>query len=207
MKKLVIILSLLLLLTGCVTKPENSTTKPVTTTPSPSQPEGTTAPTTPATPVDSDSVGILEKIWGLYGDDDRFAVFGGSMEHAVDGMPGALDLTNSEEIVSKYLLPEAQIANVKDAASLMHMMNGNIFTAAVVTLGDGADEETLVKTWREAIRQNRWICGQPDKLLMYHIGDQILMAFGSTDAMRVFEAKTAEAFPDGKLLYSEAIIG
>lgn len=205
MKQIAMILSLLLLLTGCVSAPQSSTTtKPVITTPGPSQPEGTTAPTTT---VNSDSVGVLEKIWGLYGENDRFAVFGGSMEHAVDGMPGALDLTNSEEIVSKYLLPEAQLSDVKDAASLMHMMNGNIFTAAVVTLGDSANGDALVKAWRDTIRQNRWICGQPDKLLMYRIGDHILMAFGSADAMSVFETKTAEAFPDGKQLYSEAIVG
>ena len=111
MKQIALILSLLLLLTGCVAAPQDgTTTKPVITTPGPSQNGSTTVP---GTSVDSDSVGVLEKIWGLYGDDDRFAVFGGSMEHAVDGMPGALDLTNSEEIVSKYLLPEAQIANVK----------------------------------------------------------------------------------------------
>jgi hypothetical protein len=205
MKQIAMILCLLLLLTGCVRAPqESTTTQPVITTPGPSQNGGTTVP---GTSVDSDSVGVLEKIWGLYGDDDRFAVFGGSMEHAVDGMPGALDLTNSEEIVSKYLLPEAQLANVKEAASLMHMMNGNIFTAAVVTLGDGADGEAVAKAWREAIRQNRWICGQPDKMLMYRIGDHVLMAFGNADAMDVFEAKTVEAFPDGNLLYKEAVVG
>ena len=93
MKQIALILSLLLLLTGCVAAPQNSTTTmPVITTPGPSQNGGTTVP---STSVDSDSVGVLAKIWGLYGDDDRFAVFGGSMEHAVDGMPGALDLTNS----------------------------------------------------------------------------------------------------------------
>ena len=205
MKQIALILSLLLLLTGRVAAPQDgTTTKPVITTPGPSQNGSTTVP---GTSVDSDSVGVLEKIWGLYGDDDRFAVFGGSMEHAVDGMPGALDLTNSEEIVSKYLLPEAQLANVKEAASLMHMMNGNIFTAAVITLGDGADGEALVKAWRETIHQNRWICGQPDEMLMYRMGDHILMAFGSKDAMSVFEAKTAEAFPDGTMLYSEPIVG
>jgi hypothetical protein len=205
MKQIAMILCLLLLLTGCVRAPqESTTTQPVITTPGPSQNGGTTVP---GTSVDSDSVGVLGKIWGLYGDDDRFAVFGGSMENPVNDAPGALDLSNAEEIFSKYLLPEAQIANVTEAASLMHMMNGNIFTAAVVTLGAGADGEALVKAWREAIRQNRWICGQPDKMLMYRIGDHVLMAFGNADAMDVFEAKTVEAFPDGNLLYKEAVVG
>lgn len=205
MKQIAMILCLLLLLTGCVRAPQDSTTtQPVITTPGPSQNGNTTAPDTS---VDSDSVGVLEKIWGLYGDADRFAVFGGSMESPVNDAPGALDLSNGEELFGKYLLPEAQIPNVTEAASLMHMMNGNIFTAAVVTLGDGADGEAVAKAWREAIHQNRWICGQPDKMLMYRIGDHVLMAFGSADAMDVFEAKTVEAFPEGAMLYKEAVVG
>ena len=107
---------------------------------------------------------------------------------------------------TKYLLPEAQLAGIRDGASLVHMMNGNIFTAAAIGLGDGVDAQTLASAWRDTIRQNRWICGQPDKLVMYRIGDQILMAFGSADAMQVWEAKTAEAFPDAHELYNEAVI-
>ena len=189
-----------LALAGCMGT-TNSTTG---TTPTPELPTvDTTIPGTSGT----DSAAILEKIWGLFPEEERFAVYGGAMSHAVSDGPGDLDLKNTEELTGKYLLPEAQIANVKDAASLMHMMNGNIFTAAVVTLDDGADGEALVKAWRETIHQNRWICGQPDEMLMYRMGDHILMAFGSNDAMTVFEAKTAEAFPDGTMLYSEPIVG
>ena len=189
-----------LALTGCMKTPDPTTGS----TPAPELPTvGTTVPGTSGT----DSAGILEKIWNLVPEEDRFAVYGGAMSHAVNDGPGDLDLKDTEELTGKYLLPEAHIANVKDAASLMHMMNGNIFTAAVVTLGDGVDGEALVKAWRETIHQNRWICGQPDEMLMYRMGDHILMAFGSNDAMSVFEAKTAEAFPDGTMLYSEPIVG
>ena len=203
MKKMTIILCLILLLTGCVRAPQDTTTKPVITTPGP-QPSGTT---NPGTVTDTDSVGILEDIWALYEESDRFAVYGGAVEQAVSDAPGALDLTNSEEIISRYLLPEAQLEKVTEGASLVHMMNSNIFTAAVFTLSNGGDAEAVARAWRDAIHQNRWICGQPEKLLMCRIGDSILMAFGNGDAMTQFEAKTGESFPDGQKLYSEAIVG
>ena len=202
MKTISVILCTILVavsLTGCMGN-NNATTG---STPVPSLPTaGTTTPGTSGT----DSAGVLEKIWGLYADQDRFAVYGGAMSHAVNDAPGDLDLGDTEELTTKYLLPEAQLAGIRDGASLVHMMNGNIFTAAAIGLSDGVDAQALASAWRDTIRQNRWICGQPDKLVMYRIGDQILMAFGSADAMQVWEAKTAEAFPDAHELYNEAVI-
>ena len=202
MKTISIILCVVMLaltLTGCMGNSGATTGS----TPAPSLPTvGTTTPGTSGT----DSAGILEKIWGLYPSGDRFAVYGGAMSHAVNDAPGDLDLGDTEELTTKYLLPEAQLSGIRDGASLVHMMNGNIFTAAAIGLGEGTDAQALASAWREAIRQNRWICGQPDKLVMYRIGDQILMAFGSADAMQMWEAKTAEAFPDAQELYNEAVI-
>ena len=189
-----------LALTGCM-----GVQSPTTgTTPAPEIPTvGTTVPGTSGT----DSAGVLEKIWGRFPEEERFAVYGGAMSHAVSDGPGDLDLKDIEELTGKYLLPEAQLAGIRDGASLVHMMNSNIFTAAAVQLGDGTDGQALAEAWRNAIRQNQWICGQPDKLVMYRIGDQILMAFGSSDAMQLWETRTAEAFPDAKELYNETVIG
>ena len=188
-----------LALTGCMGKTDATTGS----TPAPEIP--TVGATTPGTS-GTDSAGILEKIWGLYPSGDRFAVYGGAMSHAVNDAPGDLDLKDTEELTTKYLLPEAQLSGIRDGASLVHMMNGNIFTAAAIRLSEGTDAQTLASAWRDAIRQNRWICGQPDKLVMYRIGDQILMAFGSADDIQVWETRTAEAFPDARELYNEAVI-
>ena len=189
-----------LALTGCMKTPDPTTGS----TPAPELPTvGTTVPGTSGT----DSAGILEKIWNLVPEEDRFAVYGGAMSHAVNDGPGDLDLKDTEELTGKYLLPEAQLAGIRDGASLVHMMNSNIFTAAAVRLDEGVDAQALAEAWRNVIRQNQWICGQPDKLVMYRIGDQILMAFGSSDAMQLWEARTEEAFPDGQELYNEAVVG
>lgn len=189
-----------LALAGCMGTTDSTTG----TTPTPELPTvDTTIPGTSGT----DSAAILEKIWGLFPEEERFAVYGGAMSHAVNDGPGDLDLKNTEELTGKYLLPEAQLSAIRDGASLVHMMNSNIFTAAAVRLGEGADVRTLADAWHDVIRQNRWICGQPDKLIMYRIGDQILMAFGSSDAMQLWETRTVEAFPDGQVLYSEAVVG
>lgn len=189
------------MLTGCRAEPPQTTTNaPSVTLPT----GGTTLPGTSGT----DSAGILTSIWDLYGENERFAVYGGTVEHAVNDAPGDLDLGNTEELTSKYLLPQAQIDNVSDGASLVHMMNNNIFTAAVFRLTSGAEGQTFAKAWRDAIHQNRWICGQPEKLLMLSIDEShILMAFGSGDAMAQFEGKAMTAFPNSKTLYSEAIVG
>ena len=208
MKLICVILSMILLLgtiSGCVRAPQETTgSQPTISTPGATTQPGDAQPDSGEA---SDSVGILETVWELFGDDERFASYGGSVNHAVDNAPGKLSAQDADELVSKYLIPQDKIANIAEGASLVHMMNSNIFTAAVFSLSNGGDAEAVAKAWRDAIHQNRWICGQPEKLLMYRIGDSILMAFGNGDAMTQFEAKTGEAFPDGQKLYSEAIVG
>ena len=136
-----------------------------------------------------------------YGLDGLSSRFTGRRERGPRGSPG------TGRGGGAHRVPEAQLSAIRDGASLVHMMNSNIFTAAAVRLGEGADVRTLADAWHDVIRQNRWICGQPDKLIMYRIGDQILMAFGSSDAMQLWETRTVEAFPDGQVLYSEAVVG
>lgn len=158
-------------------------------------------------PVQSNAVAILEQIWGQFSQEERFACYGGSIEHAVNDAPGSLELDNIEELASKYLFPGAMLQDVKEAASLVHMMNSNIFTAMVVRLSSDGDMEMLYKQWRDAIQNNRWICGQPDRLILAQIdGDSLLMSFGSKDIMTQLQQKLAAAYPNAAVLYNEAIV-
>jgi hypothetical protein len=158
-------------------------------------------------PVQSNAVAILEQIWEQFSQEERFACYGGSIEHAVNDAPGSLELDNIEELASKYLFPGAMLQDVKEAASLVHMMNSNIFTAMVVRLSSDGDMEMLYKQWRDAIQNNRWICGQPDRLILAQIdGDSLLMSFGSKDIMTQLQQKLAAAYPNAAVLYNEAIV-
>jgi hypothetical protein len=208
MMKLVTVLlciSLLLtLLAGCRRQTPNTTTADPSTT---TVPLPTPVVTTPGTS-DTKSAELLAAIWNRYAQEERFASYGGTVEHSISDAPGDLDLGNIDELTGKYLIPSDRVEQLEDAASLVHMMNSNIFTAAVVELSDVAQLGAFAESWRDAIRQNRWICGQPDRMVMA-VPEQgrVLMAFGSSDAMDVFETHMKEAYPSIRILYQEAVVG
>lgn len=195
------------LLTGCRRRePQESTNNT----------EATTAPTTLPTQQtetepeilgtsDTQSAKILSRIWDAYGTDQRFACYGGTVEHSVNDAPGDLDMSSTEELTAKYLLPTEHLSDVEEGASLVHLMNNNIFTAAAFRIRSEVSVQTVAKALRNQVQRNQWICGQPDRLLIADVEGQLLMTFGSGDAMEVFRSKLGEVYPDAKLLYDEAI--
>ena len=167
------------------------------------------APTTPATeaPVDApaSALELLEKVWAEYSEDEMFPVIGGSMAAPVDGAPGNFDLAD-ENITYNLLIPAEQLANVTEAASMIHMMNANTFTCAAYKLG-GISAADFGAAMKDAIMGNQWMCGFPDSLLISAIGDQyVVVAFGVNDAMNPFTAHLAAAFPSAETLVNEPII-
>lgn len=183
------------------TQPTEESTTPNT--------EPSEAPTDDATPQGSastQSAKILSNIWGTYAENERFAVYGGAVENSVSDGPGDLDMKNTEEITTRYLVPQEHLATIREGASLVHLMNNNIFTCVVFQLADEANEKTIAKALRDNIQGNQWICGQPDKLLIASLeGDHLLMAFGSKDAMETFRGKLMGVYADADILYEENI--
>ena len=147
---------------------------------------------------------ILENVWALYGEDEKFPVMGGDVNNMVDGAPGAYDVSDVEMLSYQLLVPADQAANVTEAASLIHGMMVNNFTCGVFRVGENAD--AFAEAIYNAVKGNQWMCGCPDSVLVSVIGGQyVLMAFGINDAMDPFEAKFQEAYPDANIVYNEAI--
>ena len=171
-------------------------------------PAETNAPetTAPAVTVES-SLAVLEDIWALYGDDEKFAVIGGNMEAPEDGAPGNYDMAYAENLTWNLLVPADQLANIDQAATMIHMMNANTFTCGVVHLTGGADAAAFAQVMRDAIQGNQWMCGFPETLVIASIGDYVLIAFGVNDAMTPFMNHFAEAYPEVQVLVNEAIAG
>ena len=169
----------------------------------------TTETTAPAATVTVGSaLEVLENIWAKYGEDEKFAVIGGNMESPVDGAPGNYDMAYAENLTWNLLVPEAEIANIDEAATMIHMMNANTFTCGVVHMAEGADATTFGNTMREAVQGNQWMCGFPDQLTIAVIGGEyVLVAFGVNDAMTPFMNHFAEAYPEVEVLVNEAIAG
>ena len=201
---------LALSLVACGTGKPAETTLPTDTTPvETTTPIETTNPENEnETPAASGAVGVLENIWNLYAEDEKFAVIGGNIEAPVDGAPGNYDMAYAEGLTWNLLIPEAELANIDEAASMIHMMNANTFTAGVVHLVEGTDVEAFANTMRDAIQNNQWMCGFPETLTIASIeGGYVLIAFGVNDAMNPFMTHFTEAYADAKVLFNEAIAG
>ena len=150
---------------------------------------------------------VLENIWNKYGEDEMFPVIGGNMENPVDGAPGNYDMAYAENLPYNLIIPEAELGNVTEAASMIHMMNANTFTAGVIKLADGVDVAAFAATMHDALVNNQWMCGMPEYMVIADMGGSyLLVAFGVNDAMTPFQAHMAEAYADVTPLYSESMV-
>ena len=129
------------------------------------------------------ALNILETVWNTYGE-EKFAVAGGdfSEANAREDAPGVFDLKDRALADSELGLPET--AEVDEAASLVHMMNANTFTAAAYhATGDTAE---LAQQLRDNIMQRQWMCGFPDKLVVAEVGEYVVTVFGADDLVDTF---------------------
>ena len=150
---------------------------------------------------------VLENIWGTYTDDEMFPVIGGNMENPVDGAPGNYDMAYAENLTYNLVVPAEELGNVTEAATMIHMMNANTFTAGVVKLADGVDVDAFAATMHDALVNNHWMCGMPEHMVIANMGgNYLLVAFGVNDAMTPFQAHLTEAYAGVTPIYSESMI-
>ena len=127
---------------------------------------------------------VLETVWNTYGEDEKFPTVGGAFSDAdvKENAPGAYDITDRAEADRVLGLPETAL--VDQAASLVHMMNQNTFTAAAYHATD--DPDALAQQLRDNIQQRQWMCGFPDKLAVAVVGDYVTAVYGAEDLVDGF---------------------
>ena len=136
----------------------------------------------PAKP--TSALNILETVWNTFGEDEKFAAVGGDFSEAnmKEDAPGVFDLKDRALADSELGLPET--AAVDEAASLVHMMNANTFTAAAYhATGDTAE---LAQQLRDNIMQRQWMCGFPDKLTVAVVDDYVVAVYGAEELVDDF---------------------
>lgn len=143
-------------------------------------------------------VEILNAVWEKYEENERFFSVGGDYGNMVDNAPAAYDLTADPEVTASQLVCSAENAKMVDsAASLIHGMNANNFTAAVYKMAKGSKPADFITAMEKDIVSNQWICGFPERLLMATIADDyVLIAYGAGDIIETFKGKLTEAYPD-----------
>ena len=194
MKKIIamlLALTMLVAFAGC-----NNTTAPETT-------EGTNAPeTTEAATGAASALEILENTWNLFGEDDKFFVMGGDFENMVDGAPGAVNVAGVDFLTGNLIVPEAETANITEAAAMTHGMNANTFTCAAYAV---ADVQAFADAMKTAIQGNHWMCGFPEKLVIAEVDGFVVVMFGHGDAVNPFLTNLQTAYPTTNVLAEEAI--
>ncbi len=152
------------------------------------------------------SVALLDSIWSTYAEEEKFFVTGGDYSAPVDGGAGAFNLTDKENAVAQLHIAAGDIALVSEAATLIHSMNANTFTAAAYRLAEGTDGEAFVTSLKDSIKATQWMCGQPDILVIYTIGDYVVAAFGNADAINTFKTKLIAVYADATLSVEEPLV-
>lgn len=190
MKKILSMLLALVLITTTAAGCRNTT------------PEQTDGGTTAETALE-----VLQKIWDRLDDTEKFPVYGGDANNMVDGAPGDFNVADTDGLMHNLLVPQSQLGSIHQAASLVHGMMSNNFTCGVFRLKDGADAFGFADAMGDSFKNNQWLCGTPEKLLVAVIGgDYVLAAYGLGDALDRIQTKLTEAYPNAEIRRTESIV-
>jgi len=148
---------------------------------------------------------LLETVWASYGDNEKFAIMGGDYDTNVPDAPAKFSHENAEYMDSMLAIPADAAAMVDDAASIIHMMNANTFTAGAFHLSDAASEEAFVSAVKDSVMNRQWICGFPETLIIVSDGSgYVVSAFGNGDAIETFKTKLTDM--GGKVVVEESLM-
>ena len=165
---------------------------------------GKTAETTKDDTEGKTAVQILEDVWAVYEEDEKFAIAGGDYTTMVPDAPGAVDVSDGETLDTLLGFPADSAGLIDAGASMMHMMNQNTFTAGVYHVTNADDVQTVADAVKENIMNRQWMCGFPDDLVVYSVGaSYVAVVFGAEDVVDNFEDALEEVYASTKILYEE----
>ena len=90
---------------------------------------------------------------------------------------------------------------------MIHLMNANTFTCAAYKLAEGADQAAFVSAMETAIKNNPWMCGFPDQLIIAEVEGFVVIAFGVNSAIDPFVTALSAAYPAATTLVSVSLAG
>ena len=179
----------------------------------PSEPAKPAEPSKPAetpseTPAaqDTGALSLLTSVWSTYSEDDKFPAAGGDAEHSVDGAPGSFDVSNADNLTYQLTFPSADVSLIDGAASLVHMMNLNTFTCGAFHVSDASNVSTVAADIRSAVQGKQWMCGFPDKLVIFTYDQYVVSLYGDEELVNTFRDKFTATYSDSTIAYDEAIL-
>lgn len=203
---LVICVMICTLFVGCGNKQDTTTTPSNSTNDTtPSTEPSSTAPSSTAPEVQgpASALEMMETIWAAWEFEYKDYFMGGGYAEMVSGMPGAVTPEDTEALQFLFYVPEANMADVQSAASVMHGMNANVFTAAGFQVEDAS---AFATTMQETLMNTQFVCGSPAHLLVCTLGNNfVLYAFGDTENVEGFRTAVSSAYGDMVIVFDGAM--
>ena len=149
-----------------------------------------------------DAETLLNDAWAKY-EGEKFPVGGGDPENIVMDKAGSFDVKDTEAMTSLLHITEEDLAKVQDGAYMMHMMNQNTFTAAAYRV-KSSDADAFVTSLKDSIQSTQWMCGFPEKLVIYTVdGEYVVAFFGNGEAIENFGKAMKTVYGDAVVLKVE----
>jgi len=210
------------LFAGCNNEDPTPSTNPSTPS-TPSTPSVPSQPSEPTVQLPATALELLQGVWTSYfnslADDQKFPVAGGfsdNYEEMIMDNAGPVKLELEGSLYSLFVAEE-NYAHVEEASNVMHMMNGNTFTAGALKLKEGTDIAAFTQSVRDMIAGNHWMCGFPDRFVVASVGNYVVIVYGQ-DGVEIDGFKTSEIVtpfinaltaqhPTTEILFNEQIAG
>lgn len=141
---------------------------------------GTTEGTTEATVSGpASALELLNTVWASFPEENKFPVMGGDEANINWEGPGKVELPGAEgNALWNLNIPDDQLANFTEAATMMHAMNTNTFACGAMKLAAGADKAAVAAAVKDGILGTHWMCGFPERMVVVSVGDYLVVAFG-----------------------------
>ena len=195
-------------------KPEESSTPAES-----SKPEESSTPTEASKPVETsepsgdnqgsvgNAVELLTAAWDKVSEDNKFPSFGGAPgeDEFTDGVPGNFPVANPDTLEIHLGFPAASADKIDGAASLIHMMNANTFTAGAYHVKDAGTISDVTAAIENCIMSKQWMCGFPEKLVIVTVDDYIVSAFGNGELVDAFIGGLTSTYSSAKTVCDKPI--
>lgn len=157
-----------------------------------------------------DALEVLNTTWAAYPEDQKFPVAGGDFseeninwegpgKHSIEGEDNIANLTAS------YQFPEAEIAKLNGAATLMHGMMVNNFACGAYNVTNAEDIAAVADAVKNSIANAQWMCGQPEGYVVITLGDCVISYFGLNDVITNFTTALTTSYADAVVVCNETI--
>lgn len=167
------------------------------------------SPETPDTAeADVPALELLNAVWDALPEENKPMAFGGDYheENQVENAPGVHSIETDEDAQSldtNFGLPASDVSMVSAVACIRHMLNANTFSCAAYEVTDAENVGTVAEAIRDGLMNRAYMCGWPEQLDIYSVGNTVVCFFGALDIVNTFKDALGSVYGDGCTLYYE----